>query len=201
MGKRYFSAAALANITAVMTRHVENGSMPGLGYVVAHGTDAHLATIGTLAFDDPAPMRVTSIARIASLSKPIVAVAAMMLIEDEYLSLHTPVEQFLPELAERRVLRSLDSAITDTVPASRSITLHDLLSFRLGFGCIMAPPGTYPIQGAEASAGLMTLTHQRPVARPARRAAPHAPAGRRVEVQHRRPGARGAAGTCRRQAT
>jgi CubicO group peptidase (beta-lactamase class C family) len=157
MSKRVFSAAALANIKTVMSRHVESGSMPGLGYVIARGANAHIATAGTLAFDSTTPMRANSIARIASLSKPIIAVAAMLLIEDEYLSLYTPVEQFLPELANRQVLRSLDAPLTDTVPARRSMTLHDLLSFRLGFGCIMAPPATYPIQVAEASAGLMTL--------------------------------------------
>src|SRR5581483_6968249 len=40
------------------------------------------------------------------------------------------------------------------VPASRPITLRDLLTFRMGFGAVMAPPGTYPIQQAIAEAGL-----------------------------------------------
>ena len=63
----------------------------------------------------------------------------------------------MPELAERRVLRSLESSLDDTVPGARAITVEDLLTFRLGFGAIMAPPGTYPIQNAEAELGLMTL--------------------------------------------
>jgi hypothetical protein len=53
-----------------------------------------------------------------------------------------------PELANRRVLRSIDSALDDTVPANRSITLRDLLTFRAGFGAVMVPPGQYPIQAA-----------------------------------------------------
>ena len=44
--------------------------------------------------------------------------------------------------------------LDDTVPAERPITIEDLLTFRLGFGVIMAPPGTYPIQEAEAELGL-----------------------------------------------
>ena len=47
--------------------------------------------------------------------------------------------------------------LDDTVPAERSITVEDLLTFRLGFGAIMAPPGAYPVQDAEAELGLMTL--------------------------------------------
>jgi hypothetical protein len=57
----------------------------------------------------------------------------------------------------RRVLRSLEGPLDDTVPAARTITVEDLLTFRLGFGIIMVPPGTYPIQEAEVELGLMTL--------------------------------------------
>ncbi len=55
------------------------------------------------------------------------------------------------------MLRSLDAALDDTVPAARSITIEDLLTFRLGFGVVMAPPDTHPIQVAERELGLMTL--------------------------------------------
>ena len=59
------------------------------------------------------------------------------------------MEKFLPELADRRVLRSIEGPLDDTVPAERSITVEDLLTFRLGFGDVMVPPGAYPIQRAE----------------------------------------------------
>src|SRR6476659_2110597 len=67
------------------------------------------------------------------------------------------VDALLPELANRRVLRALDAELDDTVPARRPITLEDLLSFRLGFGSVMAPPGSYPIQRAEAALGLQSI--------------------------------------------
>jgi CubicO group peptidase (beta-lactamase class C family) len=63
----------------------------------------------------------------------------------------------VPELAGRRVLRAIDAELDDTVPARRPITLEDLLSFRLGFGSVMAPPGSYPIQRAEAELGLHSI--------------------------------------------
>ena len=117
----------------------------------------HVEVLGTLAVGDPAPLSRDAIFRIASLSKPIGAAGAMVLVDDGVLSLGDPVEKFLPELAGRRVLRSLESPLSDTVPAERPITLEDLLTFRLGFGSIMAPPDTYPIQSAEVELGLMTL--------------------------------------------
>jgi len=131
--------------------------VPGLAALVAHGDDVHVEVLGTPAFDDPAPLRRDAIFRIASLTKPIAGAAAMALVDDGVLSVDEPVTRWLPELANRRVLRSLEGPLHDTVPAERSITVEDLLTFRLGFGSIMAPPGTYPIQIAEQELELMTL--------------------------------------------
>jgi CubicO group peptidase (beta-lactamase class C family) len=52
----------------------------------------------------------------------------------------------LPELANRKVLRRIDSQLDDTVPAKRAITVRDLLTSTFGFGSVMAMPGTYFIQ-------------------------------------------------------
>ena len=93
--------------------------------------------------------------RIASMTKPITAVATMILIEEGKLRLDDPVDRFLPELANRRVLARIDAPIDDTVPAQRPITTRDLLTFRFGMGFVLAPPGKYPIQKAIADAGLM----------------------------------------------
>ena len=95
-------------------------------------------------------MQRDTIFRIASMTKPITAVAAMILVEECMLRLDDPVDRLLPELANRQVLRSLESELDDTVPANRPITLRDLLTFRLGIGLIFPPdPGNpYPIQQA-----------------------------------------------------
>jgi CubicO group peptidase (beta-lactamase class C family) len=144
-------------LDAALAAHVESGSMPGLVALVARGDRVHVTTIGTLAFDDPRPMATDTIVRIASLSKPIAAVAAMMLVDDGRISLSEPVDRLLPELADRRVLRQPDSDLDDTVPAARPITVEDLLTFRLGFGLVMAPPGSLPIQKAEEELQLSTI--------------------------------------------
>ena len=146
-----------------LAAHVERGTVPGLAALVARGDDVHVEVLGTPAVDDPAPLRRDAIFRIASLTKPIAAAGAMLLVDDGVLSVAEPVETYLPELADRRVLRSLEGPLDDTVAAERSITVEDLLTFRLGFGAIMAPPDSYPIMRAEAELELMTLGPPWPV--------------------------------------
>ena len=87
-----------------------------------------------------------TIFRIASLSKPITAVAGMILVEEGRLNLDDPVDGWLPELSNRKVLRSRSSPPDDAVPAKRPVTVRDLLTFTMGIGSIMEMPGTYPIQ-------------------------------------------------------
>src|SRR5207244_11978854 len=77
--------------------------------------------------------------------KPITAVATMMLVEECKVRLDEPVDRWLPELAERKVLKQFEGQLDDTEPANRPITVRDLLTFRMGFGQMMAPPDAYPI--------------------------------------------------------
>lgn len=151
------SRDGLARLHDVMTGHVEAGEMPGLVTLVARGDDVHVDVIGSASFADPAPLDRSAIFRIASLTKPITAVATMSLVDEGVLRLDQPVDDLLPELAHRRVLSAIDRELDDTVPAVRPITLEDLLSYRFGFGSIMAPPGSYPIQRAEAELGLQSI--------------------------------------------
>jgi CubicO group peptidase (beta-lactamase class C family) len=151
------SETGCARLHERLAAHVEDGVVPGLVALVARGDDVHVEVLGTPALNAPTPLQRDSIFRIASLSKPIAAAGAMCLVDDGTIALDDPVETYLPELADRRVLRSLGAPLTDTVPAARSITVEDLLTFRLGFGAIMAPSGTYPIQEAEVALGIMTL--------------------------------------------
>src|SRR5260221_3810211 len=82
------------------------------------------------------------------MTRAIIAVAKMTGGEKGKLGLDEPVDRWLPELADRQVLRRLDGPLDDTVPANRPITVRDLLTFRMGFGQMMAPPDTYPILSA-----------------------------------------------------
>ena len=142
------SAARLARMHDVMAGYVERGEVPGIVTAVSRRGDAHVDAIGTKAVGGGAPVARDTIFRIASMTKPIIAVATLILVEECVLRLDEPVDRLLPELARRRVLRALDAALDDTVPAQRPITVRDLLTFRMGFGIVMAPPDTYPIQRA-----------------------------------------------------
>jgi CubicO group peptidase (beta-lactamase class C family) len=152
------SRDGLARLHDTMAAHVGAGELPGLVLLVAAGDDVHVEAIGAPAFTAESPLRRDAIFRIASLTKPVVAAAALTLVEEGRLRLEDPIDDLVPELAGRRVLRALDAEIDDTVPARRAITLADLLDFRLGFGAVMAMPGTYPIQAAEAERQLRSIS-------------------------------------------
>ena len=140
-----------------MASEVAAGHVPGLISLVARRDDVHVDVIGTPSLNDDAPLARDAIFRIASLTKPIVAAAALALVEEGVLGLQEPIDELVPELASRQVLRSLDAALDDTVPARRPIVLEDLLTYRLGFGSLIMPPDTYPIQRAEAELGLQSI--------------------------------------------
>jgi CubicO group peptidase (beta-lactamase class C family) len=139
------SGARLARMHDFMAGYVERGEVPGLVTLVSRRGEVHVDAIGTQAFGDSPPMRRDTIFRISSMTKPIIAVATMILVEECKLRLDEPVDRWLPELADRQVLRRLDGPLDDTVPANRPITVRDLLTFRMGFGQLMAPPDMYPI--------------------------------------------------------
>jgi CubicO group peptidase (beta-lactamase class C family) len=141
-----FSKSRLERMRQVLSGHVERKQMPGLVALVSRGDEVHVQALGALAFDNSAPMQHDTIFRIASITKPITAVAAMILVEDCRMRLDDSIDPWLPELANRRVLKSLSSQLDDTVPAVRGITVRDLLTYRMGFGSVMAMPDTYPIQ-------------------------------------------------------
>jgi CubicO group peptidase (beta-lactamase class C family) len=140
------SKSRLDQMHRVLSGHVERKEMPGLVALVSRHDDVHLETLGTMTFGQPAPMKRDAIFRIASITKPIAAVAAMILVEECKLRLDDSIELWVPELGNRRVLKSISSQLDDTVPAVRAITVRDLLTYRMGFGSVMAMPNTYPIQ-------------------------------------------------------
>ena len=148
-----FSKGRLGRMSEVLLGYADRGEVPGLVGLVARGDSVHVVAAGVQDRQSRTPMQRDTIFRIASMTKPVVAAAAMILVEETKLRLDEPVDRLLPELADRRVLRTLGSEIDDTVPANRPMMLRDLLTFRCGFGAVIARPGTYPIQRAMADAG------------------------------------------------
>jgi CubicO group peptidase (beta-lactamase class C family) len=129
----------LARLHDVMAAHVDRGAAPGLVSVVSRRGETHVDVIGATAIDGGRAMRPDNIFRISSMTKPVTAVATMILLEECVLRLDEPVDRLLPELADRRVVRRIDGPVDDTVPAHRPITVRDLLTFRMGFGGYFGP--------------------------------------------------------------
>ena len=124
----------MSNLRDVLESHVGKGTMPGAVGLLARGDRVEAAAVGTADAGGTAPMARDSIFRIASITKPIVAAALMMLVEDGRITLDEPVGPWLPELAAPDVVRTPASPVTDVVPAARPITVEDLLSSRTGYG-------------------------------------------------------------------
>jgi CubicO group peptidase (beta-lactamase class C family) len=148
------SPARLERMHAVMQRHVDSGRLPGLVALVSRHGEEHFDAIGKLAFGSDTPMRRDTIFRLASTTKPITAVAAMILVEECKLRLDDPVDGWLPELKDRKVLRTIESTLDDTVPAKRPISVRDLLTFRSGYGEVMLLAWNCPMQRALLEARL-----------------------------------------------
>jgi CubicO group peptidase (beta-lactamase class C family) len=92
MGTAGLSKSRLQRMHQVLSGFIEREEMPGLVALVSHYDGVHVETLGTLGFDRPAPMKRDSIFRIASITKIITAVAAMMLAEECKLRLDDSIE-------------------------------------------------------------------------------------------------------------
>ena len=144
------SKARLGRMHDVMAGHVERGDVPGVVTAISRRGEVHVDVIGSKTAGGGDPIQRDTIFRIASMTKPVTAVAALILVEECKLRLDEPVDRLLPELAHRRVLTRLDAPLDETVAAHRSITVRDLLTFRMGIGLLMAPPDSHPILKAMA---------------------------------------------------
>lgn len=133
------SQAGVDRLHEAMAARVAHGELPGIVTLVATADDVFVDAIGQKAFDSPEPMTRETPFRIASMTKPVLAFATLMLVEEGRLSFDQPIDTWLPELANRRVLERIDGPLDETSPARRAITLEDLLTLRFGFGQLFEP--------------------------------------------------------------
>jgi CubicO group peptidase (beta-lactamase class C family) len=117
----------------LLARHVEAGTIPGA--VATIGVQCEPVAVG-LSAPGGVPLQTDAIFRIQSMTKAITAVAALRLVQDGVIALDDPVANWLPELAERRVLVRADAPLGDTRPARRPITVRHLLTNQSGYGAI-----------------------------------------------------------------
>ncbi|WP_329451952.1 beta-lactamase family protein [Streptomyces sp. NBC_01724] len=135
------------DLHGILDAHVSKGPVPGAVGLVVKGDRTEVRAAGSVDVEGTAPMARDSVFRIASMTKPIVAAAVMMLVEEGRIALDEPVGRWLPELASPKVLRTPSGPLDDVIPATRPITVFDLLTFRAGYGfpSDFALPGVAPL--------------------------------------------------------
>jgi len=141
-------------VTNALSPYADRAEPPGLAWCVARGDEVASGALGTYGPADGTPVGVDTAFRLSSVTKPVVAAAALSLLDDGTLTLDAPVERWLPELADRRVLRDPAGPLDDTVPATRPITVADVLELRLGIGLDFTGPFPGPVLSALAALGL-----------------------------------------------
>jgi CubicO group peptidase (beta-lactamase class C family) len=162
------SSARLGRIIPTLNARVEAGQLPGAVVAVARrGRLVFHAAVGHLGPDASTPMPRDALFAIASMTKPVTGVAALLLWEQGLLGLADPVERFLPQLGNRRVAVLNERVLAgqgpiETVPARRSITMLDLMRHTSGLTYggrgTTAVHALYPASSNAAGASLDSRT-------------------------------------------
>ncbi|HTP22114.1 MAG TPA: serine hydrolase domain-containing protein [Solirubrobacteraceae bacterium] len=156
-------------VRAAAEPHLGDAGVPGVVALIGRGDEVIVELFGNLDVGG-APVQRDSLFRIASTSKPITAAATLVVIEEGLIGLDEPVDRLLPELAGRRVLVRPDGPLSsETVPAERSITTRDLLTFTFGFGMVtemFGPGAPWPVVAATRRLGLSTIGPPNPDVQP-----------------------------------
>ena len=131
------SGKRLERIGAMIQRAIDTKQISGAVTVVARrGRVAHFEAHGLMDIEANAPMRKDTIFPIASMTKPVTAVAILMLVEEGKIRLSDPVSRFIPEFKDTKVAMPRSDAAGGiyTVPAKRDVTVHDLITHTSGLG-------------------------------------------------------------------
>ncbi|HEY1271160.1 MAG TPA: serine hydrolase domain-containing protein [Terriglobales bacterium] len=127
------SSERLERIGAAVQRNIDNKRIAGAVTLVARrGHVAWYKAQGTMDREANKPMRTDALFRICSMTKPITSLAVMMLYEEGHFQLEDPVSKYLPEFKNPKVLVKPASGEPYTIPASREITIRDLLRHTSG---------------------------------------------------------------------
>ena len=128
-----FSPNGLEAIGPALQGVVDAGDLSGFVTLVwRRGEVVRIDTVGHRDIEGGKPMTRDTIFRIASMTKPITSVAALMLMEEGRLKLDDPITRWAPEFSDMQVLAAPTGPLDDTVPAARDITIEDLMTHRAG---------------------------------------------------------------------
>ncbi|WP_249135292.1 serine hydrolase domain-containing protein [Bradyrhizobium sp. AUGA SZCCT0222] len=128
---------------AAMQRYIDGNLLSGISWAVMVGRDlVDVNCVGWADKEAQTPLRPDHIFRIFSNTKLITSCAALLLFEEGKFGLDDPIEKFIPQLGNRKVLRPGATSLDDTEPAKGSITIRQLLSHSSGLSYGFFDPGT-----------------------------------------------------------
>jgi CubicO group peptidase (beta-lactamase class C family) len=143
----------LKRVGVKVKEFVDSGQVAGLVTIVyRRGAVVDVQAVGWQDREQKIPIKRDTIFRLASMTKPITNTAGMMLVEDGKMALDDPIERWLPELANRKVLLDPEGPLDRTKPSPRPITVRDVFLYRIGYGT-SAAPASAPFSKAIASLG------------------------------------------------
>ena len=119
-------------IQKVLQGAVDRGQLAGAVAAVWRDGGIRTACAGWRDMEARLPIERDTIFRIASMTKPITSVAALMLVDEGKIALHDPISEYAPEFSRMRVLKSPDGPLDETENSARAITYEDLLTHRSG---------------------------------------------------------------------
>lgn len=160
------NANEFPSVQSVLDKATSSGRIPGAIAFIEHKGKLSIYTSGVKNLETKAPIEADTIFRIASMTKPVLAVATLMLVEEGKIKLTEPISTYLPEFKNLRVLRRLNSPLSQTVPIKSAPTVRDLLTFTWGSGMLFFEPNqgeNYPIQKEMRKLGVVTAPPLPPV--------------------------------------
>lgn len=154
--------ARVADFSAVRTamqRYVDQEIIPGVSWAVLRGREVvDQQCVGFADREAKVALRPDHIFRAFSNTKIVITIAIMLLVEEGRIGLDDPVEKFLPQLGNRKVLKEGAASLADVEPAKSSITIRHLLTHTAGLSYGIFDPGTVLFKGYNEARVLNPLT-------------------------------------------
>ena len=147
-------SASWTNVAQLVNSYVDSGKLANMVAAMGWGQDGPQAIAnGTLVLGGTVKADLDSLYRIYSMTKPVTGMAAMILVDEGKMRLDQPIADFLPAFARMNVQRTYDGSVQDVVPATRQITVRNLLTHTAGLGYGIVQKG--PIRKVYEERGLV----------------------------------------------
>ena len=120
-------------LNLIFQEYINQGKYPGIQWQIAHKNTSYEGKVGYKNMDTKEKIQDDTLYRIWSMTKPIIAIAAMQLVEKNLMKLNDPINLYLPEFSDLKVLNNEEEIITNIIQLEKQPTIKDLLLHTAGF--------------------------------------------------------------------